>query len=316
MSTSSPKLSVVVPIYGVERYIGKCAESLLGQSRTRGVEFIFVNDGTTDRSMEVLQELIDNNFSHLRPQVTIVNRENGGLPQARKTGVEHASGEYILFVDSDDWLERDAIEKILATAERTDADLIYFDLAKEYADHSSIKREREYSAESKKQYIINIFNYRSHGYSVTKCFRRTLYTDHTIYTPPLGMHEDIYLMCQIIHHAQSIVPLHEVLYHYRKDNEGAMTADARSRRHIASSRNLLDLYSHYMGSLTGSPIEHVADGIVLRAGWHSLIHRANLFEEFPWLSREIRRAKPSCRFRTPLPFQLIVKTYNKLKGER
>ncbi len=313
MSNNTPKLSFVVPIYGVERYIAKCTESLLGQSRTEGVEFVFVNDGTTDSSMEVLAELIDSRFSHLRPQIKVVNQANGGLPQARKTGVEHASGDYILFADSDDWLEPDAAEKILNTIERTDADLVYFDLVKEYADHQSIKRERHYTAESKESYIINIFNYRSHGYSVTKCFRRSLYTDNTIYTPPLGMHEDIYLMSQIIHYARTIVHLPEVLYHYRKDNEGAMCADARPRRHLASSRNLLDLYSHYMGSLAGSPIEKVAGGIVLRAGWHSLIHRANLFEEFPWLAAEISHTRPSCRFRTPLPFQLIVKAYSRVK---
>ena len=127
------------------------------------------------------------------------------------------------------------------------------------------------------------------------------------------MHEDIYLMTQLIFYANSIVRLPEVLYHYRKDNEAAMCADVRHRRHIASSRNLLDLYYNYMDNLSTSPIRSVADGIVLRAGWHALIHKTDLFSEFPWLSKAIKSAKPSTRYRTPLLFQIIVKIYTSLK---
>lgn len=305
---SQYKISLIAPIYGVERYIRKFAESVLGQTADN-IEFIFVNDGTKDASMEILEQLIEERFAHLRPHITIINKENQGLPLARKSGFERATGEYILCADSDDWLELDAVEKIVATIERTNADIVYFDLVKEYGDKQSIKRERDYTAATKRLFIRNIFNYRSAGYTVTKCFRRSLYTDNVIYTPMLGMHEDIYLMSQIIHHANSLVHLPEVLYHYRKDNEQAFCAQERHKRHIASSRNFLDLYAHYKDSLKGSPIEDVADGIVLRAGWHSIIHKCDLFEEFPWLKEAIKHARVSCHYRTPLLFQLLVKGY-------
>jgi hypothetical protein len=120
-------------------------------------------------------------------------------------------------------------------------------------------------------------------------------------------------MSQIIFYAQSIAQLPEPLYHYRKDNPAAMCSQSRASRHVASSRNLLGLYANYMECLKGSPIEGVADGIVLRAGWHSMIHGADLFEEFPWLSEAISRAKISCRFRTPALFQVFVKIYNTLR---
>ena len=117
---------------------------------------------------------------------------------ARKSGLEVATGEYILFADSDDWLELDAVEKVVAEAERTDADIVYFDLVKEYGHKTSYKRERDYMAETKMEWVENIFNYRSFGYTVTKCFRRKLYTENNIYIPKLGMHEDICIMSQII----------------------------------------------------------------------------------------------------------------------
>ena len=302
------KISLVAPIYGVERYIQKFAESVLAQTADN-IQFIFVNDGTKDSSMEILERVIEDKFAHLRPHIIIVNKENQGLPLARKSGIERATGEYILCADSDDWLEVDAVEKIVKKIEQTNADIVYFDLIKEYGHKQSIKREGDYSAESKMLFIRNMFNYRAAGYTVTKCFRRSLYTDNKIFTPKLGMHEDIYLMSQIIFHAKSLVHLPEVLYHYRKDNEQAFCAQDRHKRHIASSRNLLDLYANYKANLAGSPIEEVADGIVLRAGWHSMIHECNLFEEYPWLAEAIRRARPRASYRTPILFQLIVKSY-------
>ena len=309
------KISIIAPIYGVERYIVKFADTVLSQTYTN-IEFIFVNDGTKDRSMVLLDELIASKYEHLRPQIKIVNKENGGLPAARRTGMEHATGEYILFADSDDWLEVDAAEKIMREAERSHADIIYFDLVKEYGHKQSIKREREYSAATKELWIENIFNYRSFGYTVTKCFRRRLYTDNFVSFPKLGMHEDIYLMSQIIFYAQSISHLPEVLYHYRKTNEASMCAQKRSWRHLTSSRNLLGLYVDYKDKLQGSPVEGVIDGVVLRAGWHSMIYDCDLFAEFPWLSEAVSRAKLSVHYRTPLLFQIFVKIYNAFRNKK
>ena len=104
MKENRYKVSLIVPIYGVEKYIEKFARTALGQTYT-DVQFIFVNDGTKDRSMEILETLIEKEYAHLKDRVIIVNKENQGLPQARKTGLEYAEGEYILFADSDDWLE-------------------------------------------------------------------------------------------------------------------------------------------------------------------------------------------------------------------
>ena len=134
------KLSLVVPIYGVEKYIAKFAESALNQTY-ENMQFVFVNDGTKDRSMEILNEIIDTKYSHHRPHIVIVNKENEGLPAARKTGLEYAEGEYILFADSDDWLELDAVEKVMVKADETGADIIYFDLIKEYGHRISYKGE-------------------------------------------------------------------------------------------------------------------------------------------------------------------------------
>lgn len=302
------RISLIVPIYGVEKYIAKFAESALDQTY-QDLQFIFVNDGTKDRSMEILRDLIANRYAHLQSRIVIVDKENGGLPSARKAGLDVAEGEYVLFADSDDWMETDAVEKVMAKADETHADIIYFDLIKEYGNRTSYKREREYTGATKDDFIVNIFNYKSFGYTVTKCFKRRLYTENVIYFPKLGMHEDIYLMSQIIFHAKSLVHIPEALYHYRKDNPDSFCAQDRLKRHVSSTTNLLDLYEHYRDNLKGSPIERVAGSILMRAGQHSIMHGYDFFEKYPYLAGDIRKTRISCRYRTAVPMQVIVKIY-------
>lgn len=302
------RISLIVPIYGVEKYIAKFAESALDQTY-QDLQFIFVNDGTKDRSMEILRDLIANRYAHLQSRIVIVDKENGGLPSARKAGLDVAEGEYVLFADSDDWMETDAVEKVMAKADETHADIIYFDLIKEYGNRTSYKREREYTGATKDDFIVNMFNYKSFGYTVTKCFKRRLYTENVIYFPKLGMHEDIYLMSQIIFHAKSLVHIPEALYHYRKDNPDSFCAQDRLKRHVSSTTNLLDLYEHYRENLKGSPIERVAGSILMRAGQHSIMHGYDFFEKYPYLAGDIRKTRISCRYRTAVPMQVLVKIY-------
>ena len=299
-------LSLVTCVYGVEEYMEQYAHSIFSQTCT-DIEYVFVNDGTKDRSMQILERVIEQNYAHLRRNIVIINQENQGLPMARKTGISQATGEHILFADPDDWLSPNAIEEILGKIDETDADIVYFDLIKEYGHRQSIKRERDYTAATKERWIENIFNYKSYGYSVTKCFRRSLYTENRIFTPILGMHEDIYLMTQIIYYAKSIARLPKALYHYRKTNKGSMCSQSTATRHIASSRNLLNLYQNYMDDIANSPIRNVAGGIVLRAGWHSVLHRYDFTTEYPWLPDAIRRARLSSNYQLALPLQVITK---------
>lgn len=303
------RISLVAPVYGVEKYIAKFAESVLDQTY-QDIQFVFVNDGTKDRSMDILRQLIEDRYAHLKPRILIVDKENGGLPSARKAGLDVAEGEYILFADSDDWLETDAVEKVMAKADETDADIVYFDLVKEYGHRTSYKRERDYTGKTKEDFIVNMFNYKSFGYTVTKCFKRKLYTDNVIYMPKLGMHEDIYLMSQIIFYAGSLVHIPEALYHYRKDNPDSFCAQDRHKRHIASTTNLLDLYEHYRDNLKGSPIEKVAGSILMRAGQHSIMHGYDFYEKYPYLAGDLRKTRISCRYRTAVPMQIIVKIYS------
>lgn len=112
---SDVKVSVVVPVYNVEKYLKDCLNSLINQS-LREIEIICVNDGSTDSSLSILEEYDDE-------RIKIITQENKGLSGARNTGFKKASGEYTFFLDSDDWLELNALEEMYNLSEKLDLDI-------------------------------------------------------------------------------------------------------------------------------------------------------------------------------------------------
>ncbi len=300
-------ISIIAPIYGVERFIAKFADSVLSQSYPH-IEFIFVNDGTKDRSMEVLQEVIDR-YPHRREQIVIVNKENGGLPAARRTGIEHATGDYIYHADSDDYIAPDSVEKMAAKIEQTGAEVIYFNYVKEYPKRESFKREREYTAATKEQFVRNMYNHKAFGTLCNKCVKRSVYTSHTIYTPKYGYAEDCYVSTQLIGYAESIAYLNEDIYHYRKDNPNVLTMQKRRKRKREYALNFLDLYEKYRDvPLSENPVAPLFDDVLMQAGWYSLFYRLGLFKEYPYLAAAVRKAK--MHFGTDVP--IIAQLYTKL----
>ena len=117
------KISVIIPIYNVEPYIVRCAESVFRQDLSESeYEVIFVNDGSKDRSMEMLQNFLD---TCGKQNFKVVNKKNGGLSSARNVGIEHANGDYLWFVDSDDWIEPNCLGTIQNRIKETCTDIIF-----------------------------------------------------------------------------------------------------------------------------------------------------------------------------------------------
>ena len=113
-----PRVSIIVPVYNVEKYLAQCLDSLFVQTLT-DIEIIAVNDGSTDSSPEIL-----GNYAVKDNRLKIINKSNGGLGDARNTGLAAAKGEYIGFVDSDDWIDRDMYEVMYAIAQKANADIV------------------------------------------------------------------------------------------------------------------------------------------------------------------------------------------------
>lgn len=114
------KVSIIVPVYNVEKYLEKCLESLIDQT-LKDIEIICVNDGSTDNSLGILK-----NFANKDSRIKIIDKQNEGVSVARNTGIEVATGQYLMFVDSDDYLIENACEKALNTIEQEDSDICIF----------------------------------------------------------------------------------------------------------------------------------------------------------------------------------------------
>lgn len=112
------KVSVLVPVYNVEKYLGQCLDSIVGQT-LKDIEIICVNDGSTDSSLEVLEK-----YAKKDRRIRIINKENGGLPSARNAGLDAATGEYVSFIDSDDYIQSDMMSKLYKNARRTKAEIV------------------------------------------------------------------------------------------------------------------------------------------------------------------------------------------------
>ena len=277
---NKPSFTIIVPIYGVEKYIRQCADTVLGQTYDR-IQFVFVNDGTKDRSMEVLEELIAEKYGHLRDSILIINKENQGLPAARKSGVEVAEGDYILHVDSDDWIELDTVERIAAKAMETDSDLICFKVFKEEAKRTRVRGNREYPIEEKARFVRDIMTHKAYGYTVNKCAKRSVYTDNEVHFAKYGMFEDVFMMTQIVYYAKSYAYVDAPFYHYRRTNFESFTRQKRSVKRLFASRNMLDLYRAFKDNISQSPINECVGRIFYHAAWCSIVYKLDLFNEYP-----------------------------------
>ena len=291
---NTPLVSIVVPMYGVENYIARCAKSLFAQTYP-AIEFIFVDDGCQDRTVEVLRGVLQAQDPALQARTRIISKENEGLPLARKACLDAATGEYVLHVDADDWIDPETVEKLVRKALETDADMVVFDFWKECANRSKPRGEKESSIADADLFRRRLYLYGSYGYLWEKFCRRSLFDD--LYFPTQAMYDDVVMSTQLLYNARKIVHLREHLYHYDQTNTGSTTRKPKASRDADTARNLLDMYLHYQGQ-SPSPIEDVQDIILLRAAWIAFSEERKLFAEYPFLA-DAARALPYLRTAHP-----------------
>ncbi|MGM9748510.1 MAG: hypothetical protein ACI3ZN_06895, partial [Candidatus Cryptobacteroides sp.] len=163
-------------------------------------------------------------------------------------------------------------------------------------------------------FISNMINYRAYGYVWNKMVKRTIYLENKIYVPPFPMHEDIYLMSQLIHYSKSLAHVNKALYHYRCTNPGSITAMNKIKRRKDSVMNMLDLYEHFRDNIKGSPVEPMKDTILLRAGWFSHLYGFELLSKCSYLADDLKKVPISLKHRLFLPCQIVLRMeVNKFK---
>lgn len=215
------KVSILVPVYGVERYIVRCARSLFEQSY-QDLEFIFVNDCTQDRSIELLYEVIKE-YPERRDAVKIINHQNnGGLAASRNTGLDHSTGEFVVCVDSDDWLASDSIELLVTKQQENDADMVSGHRLVHFENSEVLLPEREY--EDKEQMTLQMMQHTWDHFVTGRLFRRSLFVDNGLrWQEGYDVAEDRYIMTLLAYHTKVFDTVDSVVYHYERGNVNALT---------------------------------------------------------------------------------------------
>lgn len=246
MFAQSKLVSIVIPVYGVEKFIVQCATSLFEQTY-KNIQYIFVNDCTKDNSVQLLKQTMEK-FPERITQVEIINKlQNEGLSLARKTGMGHVDGEYVMLVDSDDWLEVTMVEQMVDAMESQKVDVVYSDY---YKNGTEQKICNCLDISDTETYIKCMFLLTAPAQTWNKIYRTELFEN--IEFPAKSMHEDLYINLQIMYHAKSIFHLSEKLYHYR-DNPNSITHNyplEQSIENLQLMRNFLSVYD--MGNILPS----------------------------------------------------------------
>lgn len=212
-----PKLSVVVPIYNVSEYLEKCIDSCLNQTMS-DFELILVNDGSTDNSLDICKRYND-------PRIQILDKVNGGLSDARNAGLKVAQGEFIYFVDSDDFLELTCFEKCINKLEETQSDMVIFDIYQYFMQtntkeviHNGLDANVVTSVEETPEVLTKVLNA-----AWNKMARKSLF-DQTLIEYPVGYYyEDLGTTYKLMLKANKISFIHEPLYNYLADRPGNIT---------------------------------------------------------------------------------------------
>lgn len=213
--TKTPAVSVVIPIYNVEKFLRGCLNSLAAQTM-RDFEVIMVNDGSTDGSLSIMRE-----FCEKYPWFHLIDKENGGVSSARNAGVQAASGEYIAFLDSDDTIAPHYLHKLYQAAVETKADVIccdftfYYPQKEKYRKRRSAPRRGVFPTHKPLRWMLSDWSMRYFLWN--KLWRRTLFTEHDI-AFPLHYFEDCATSPRLMFFANQVAVIEEFGYYYTQHN--------------------------------------------------------------------------------------------------
>lgn len=224
MKSESEKISIIVPVYKVEKELPRCVESLRKQTY-RNIEIILVDDGSPDRCPEICDT-----YAGRDCRVIVIHKENGGLSDARNTGLRKASGTYIMYVDSDDYIELDSCERLIAAME-SDVDMVV-GACKKITNNKIIIERRKYLKEGKKYSardfaILSIKNNELYTYACINLYNKNFLIYNKLFFEKGYLFEDTQLLPTIIEKARVIKYIDYPFYNYMVRKE-SITASANN----------------------------------------------------------------------------------------
>lgn len=242
-----PKVTIGVPIYGVEKYIERCAISVFNQSYSN-IEFIFCDDCTPDKSVQILEDVIYNYPTKIKTNTKIIRHEiNRGLGAVRNTIIKNASGDFIFWVDSDDYVEENVIELTVACQLSTDADIVNVNYQEEYGNyvkrrqHPVVTYCRDYAIQMVERNVpINIWG---------RLIRLSLYLENNLCVKEgVDMGEDYQISTKLAYYSHKIESLDLMLYHFNCTNSTSYTKSGKRNNQSDESFKIVKDFFYDKGS--------------------------------------------------------------------
>ncbi len=216
------KVSILVPFYKVENYVGRCVESLFTQTY-KNIEYVFVNDCTPDKSMEVINEMIDK-YGVSSQCKMIIHDQNQGISASRNDCLDNMTGDYFLFIDSDDYIDNDMVELLVEAAVKEQADISGCGYIEEYADHSVEHPQKYTNDHDEMMCAITLLTIK--GVMWKLLVRSTIVTEHrdeVRFILDRNMVDDYLFCCQIFYYAQRFAGVDRCMYHWIQYNPNNYT---------------------------------------------------------------------------------------------
>ena len=226
-----PLVSIIVPVYNIEKYVGNCLESLIKQTY-KNIEIIVIDDNSTDKSLSICQK-----FEKKDPRVKVIsNKKNKGISAVRTKGINESLGDFVMYVDGDDWIDVDCIEKCIGNM-RDDVDVIFFPFRKEFDGHTvDVKlfdNECVFTNKDTKNDLLRKFfgpfgnemknPIRMDNISAVwgKMYRKIIVDGYSFMDINVVGNEDGLANIYFLHNARKVKYIESTWYHYRKNNEAS-----------------------------------------------------------------------------------------------
>jgi glycosyltransferase involved in cell wall biosynthesis len=260
-------ISIIVPIYKVESYLDRCINSLVGQTY-KNIEIILVDDGSPDKCPQKCDDWAAKNN-----RIVVIHKENGGLSDARNAGIKRASGDYLLFVDSDDYIELDSCEKFIEIADKTQADIIVGNALQETSrcnipmDMTNLEEGNLYSNTEFIKLAI-----RAREWYAPACFslyKRNMYKENHLEYKKGLLHEDMEMLPRVFFAAKTVSFLNKEFYHYVSRDDSIMGSSNKDK----NGKHIMKIYAEWkrlFDDVEDTELRNLLYGFLIKCYLHSV----------------------------------------------
>lgn len=237
------RVSILIPIYNVERFFARCIESIFSQTY-QDIEYVFVNDHTPDGSMGVLGRMCEKYPVRANNVKIIENANNQGIAKVRNTLLENAGGDYVLFVDSDDWIEPDMVELMANEAMSRNADVVGCDYYEDYESRSVVVRQEYPSGHDEAMKAMTLLKIK--GVLWKLLIRRDILMQNDLrFIPTIHFAEDYIFCCKLFYYSHVFASVNKPLYHYIQYNPNNYSSTAIDKRVESFARAIREVERFY-----------------------------------------------------------------------